>query len=196
MAGKSTVLGAVVGTAFSAIAVAAPDIQSTEQNSAGILDRQGGVIFGGLAQLSVDVIAAEYPAALNMPLLEHPEFTSSLQNTFLLQDTQDDRGADSGIDSKVFSADGIKITQLQATTTSNRYVASPFAPGVEIEAVDDVKFFAPDYSSVKAMSPVPKRGRSVVGVGLVTIPSGNVKTSDTATKGVVTPPAIALPDKK
>ena len=81
-------------------------------------------------------------------------------------------------DIETFSGAGIKITNLQATMTSNRYVAGrlPPAPG---RSVEDIILFSPDYLSIKLLPRVPKR--SPVGVGLVTVPKPTVKDAETAT---------------
>ena len=84
---------------------------------------------------------------------------------------------------ETFDGAGIKITNLQATMTSNRYVAGrlPRAPG---RPVEDIILFSPDYLSIKLLPRVPKR--SPVGVGLVTVPQPTVKDAETA------PPAQGL----
>jgi len=144
------------------------------------------------------VIASEPISALDATLQESPALTNWTQNLFVstLDDTGDGRGVDNESGAAVFSGDGIKITKMQATMTANRYVASPFTPAAGLDAVDDVKLFAPDYSSVKAMSPLPIRGRSVVGVGLVSLPSSHPKTSDMTTDSGVSQTATLAPNRK
>ena len=84
-------------------------------------------------------------------------------------------------DAETFNGRGIKITNLQATMTSNKYVAGrlPLVPGTP--AVDDLILFSPDYLSVKILPHIPKR--NPVGVGLVTVPKPIVKDADTAAPG-------------
>jgi hypothetical protein len=84
-------------------------------------------------------------------------------------------------DAETFDGRGIKITNLQATMTSNKYVAGrlPLVSGPA--AVDDLLLFSPDYLSVKILPRIPKR--NPVGVGLVTVPKPIVKDADTAAPG-------------
>jgi len=199
MAGKSAVLGAALGAAFSAAAVAAPHTQSTppEEHAARIAGQQGDTLLSP-TRFPARVIASEPISALDATLQESPALTNWTQNLFVstLDDTGDGRGVDNESGAAVFSGDGIKITKMQATMTANRYVASPFTPAAGLDAVDDVKLFAPDYSSVKAMSPLPIRGRSVVGVGLVSLPSSHPKTSDMTTDSGVSQTATLAPNRK
>ena len=82
-------------------------------------------------------------------------------------------------DSEIFDGTDIKITNLQATMTSNKYVAGrlPLAPARP--PVDDLIMFSPDYLSIKLLPHVPKR--SPVGVGLVTVPKPTAKDGEKAT---------------
>jgi hypothetical protein len=79
-------------------------------------------------------------------------------------------------EAKIFTGGTVKITNLQATMTSNAYVASP--PVARSSPIEDLIMYSPDYMSVKSLPRVPKR--KPVGVGLVTVPAPNVKKSDTA----------------
>ena len=85
-------------------------------------------------------------------------------------------------DAETFAGRGIKITNLQATMTSNKYVAArlPLAP--RTSPIEDLMMFSPDYQSVKTLPRIPKR--NPVGVGLVTLPKPTVKDADTAPNGV------------
>jgi hypothetical protein len=87
----------------------------------------------------------------------------------------DSREADILADPEIFAGRGIKITNLQATMTSNEYVAGRL-PLAASRAIEDLMMFSPDYLSVKTLTPLPKR--RPVGVGLVTTPKPLVKESD------------------
>jgi len=78
---------------------------------------------------------------------------------------------------ETFAGHGIKITNLQATMTSNKYVAGrlPLAP--QSSAIEDLMMFSPDYLSVKMLPRIQKR--NPVGVGLVTVPKPTTTESDT-----------------
>jgi hypothetical protein len=67
-----------------------------------------------------------------------------------------------------FTGRGIKITNLQATMTSNRYVAGRLPLAEEAAPVEDLIMFSPDYLSTRTLPRIPKR--NPVGVGLVTLP--------------------------
>jgi hypothetical protein len=84
-------------------------------------------------------------------------------------------------DAATFDGRGVKITNLQATMTSNKYVAGhlPLVSGTP--AVDDLILLSPDYLSIKLLPHIPKR--NPVGVGLVTVPKAIVKDADTALPG-------------
>ncbi|MBV9201024.1 MAG: hypothetical protein JOY83_15130 [Alphaproteobacteria bacterium] len=90
-------------------------------------------------------------------------------------------------DANTFDGDGIKITNLQATMTSNRYVAGrlPLAP--ERAAAEELMMFSPDYLSIKILPRLPKR--NPVGVGLITVPKPTVKDGEKATPAQGLPPA-------
>jgi hypothetical protein len=92
-------------------------------------------------------------------------------------------------DDETFARRDIKITDLQATMTSNRYVAGrlPVAAS-EATPVEDLVNFSPDYPSIKMLPHTPQR--KPVGVGLVTVPKPPVKESDT------TPPGQWFPQPK
>ena len=90
-------------------------------------------------------------------------------------------------DAEAFGGHGIKITNLQATMTSNKYIAGRL-PTAEATPVDDLIMFSPDYLTTKMLPHI--RRRSPVGVGLVTVPKPPVKESDT------TPPDQWFPQSK
>lgn len=90
-------------------------------------------------------------------------------------------------DAEAFGGHGIKITNLQATMTSNKYIAGRL-PTAEATPVDDLIMFSPDYLSTKMLPRIPRR--NPVGVGLVTVPKPPVKESDT------TPPGQWFPQSK
>lgn len=75
-----------------------------------------------------------------------------------------------------FAQSAVKITNLQATMTSNIYVAGQIPPVPQASSTQELMMYAPDYMSVK-LSPRPPT-RKPVGVGLVTLPKPAVKKSD------------------
>ena len=91
-------------------------------------------------------------------------------------------------DAEAFARRDIKITNLQATMTSNKYIAGRLPIAAEAAPVDDLIMFSPDYLSTKLLPRIPKR--NPVGVGLVTVPKPPVKESDT------TPPGEWFPQPK
>lgn len=91
-------------------------------------------------------------------------------------------------DAAAFAGHGIKITNLQATMTSNKYIAGRLPTAAEATPVDDLIMFSPDYLSTKMLPRIPRR--NPVGVGLVTVPKPPVKESDT------TPPGQWFPQSK
>src|SRR5262249_7122338 len=153
---KSAVLGVAAGAAFSAVAAAAPCTQSApaKPNSPGIVCPSGDTVSGNRASSPTGVSAAEHPGHFETPLPREDI-----------------------IDAEAFSGDGIKITNLQATMTANRYVAAPFAPAMPSPTTEDAELYGPGYWSAKSMSHIVKRRPSVLGIGLVTAPSHDVKQS-------------------
>ena len=91
-------------------------------------------------------------------------------------------------DAETFARRDIKITNLQATMTSNKYIAGRLPIAAEAAPVDDLIMFSPDYLSTKLLPHI--RQRKPVGVGLVTVPKPPVKESDT------TPPGQWFPQPK
>jgi hypothetical protein len=84
-------------------------------------------------------------------------------------------------DGENFARRDIKITNLQATMTSNKYIAGRLPAAGETTPVDDLISLSPDYLSTKMLPPIPKR--KPIGVGLVTVPKPPVKESDTNPPG-------------
>jgi hypothetical protein len=84
-------------------------------------------------------------------------------------------------DGENFARRDIKITNLQATMTSNKYIAGRLPAADETTPVDDLISLSPDYLSTKMLPRIPKR--KPVGVGLVTVPKPPVKESDTNPPG-------------
>jgi hypothetical protein len=84
-------------------------------------------------------------------------------------------------DVETFTSRGIKITNLQATMTSNSYVAGRLPTAAQTNAVEDLIMFSPDYLSTKMLPRIPKR--NPVGVGLVTVPKPPVKEPDSTPAG-------------
>jgi len=80
-------------------------------------------------------------------------------------------------DPATFAGDGIKITNLQATMTSNKYIAGRLPTAADTTPVEDLITLSPDYLSTKMLPHIPKR--KPVGVGLVTVPQPPVKEPDT-----------------
>ena len=80
-------------------------------------------------------------------------------------------------DAETFDGGGIKITNLQATMTSNKYIAGRLPTAAETTRVEDLIMLSPDYLSTKMLPRIPKR--KPVGVGLVTVPKPPVKEPDT-----------------
>ena len=81
------------------------------------------------------------------------------------------------LDAETFDGGGIKITNLQATMTSNKYIAGRLPTAAETTRVEDLIMLSPDYLSTKMLPRIPKR--KPVGVGLVTVPKPPVKEPDT-----------------
>ena len=84
-------------------------------------------------------------------------------------------------DGENFARRDIKITNLQATMTSNKYIAGRLPAAGETTPVDDLISLSPDYLSTKMLPRIPKR--NPVGVGLVTVPKPPVKEPDTTPAG-------------
>ena len=85
-------------------------------------------------------------------------------------------------DDETFVRPDIKITNLQATMTSNKYVAGRLPiPAAEETPVEDLITLSPDYPSIKMLPHI--RQRKPVGVGLVTVPKPTVKETDTTPPG-------------
>ena len=84
-------------------------------------------------------------------------------------------------DDEDFDRRDIKITNLQATMTSNKFVAGRLPLAAEATPVQDLITFAPDYLSIKLLPHISKR--TPVGVGLVTVPKPPVKEPDPTTSG-------------
>jgi hypothetical protein len=111
----------------------------------------------------------------------------------------DDLEAARAGDSEIFSDAGVKITRLEATMTSNKYVADigTFTPAAELHQTEDITVNGLDYRSVKDLPKLPKKKRpSVVGVGLMTAPSQTVKKTDTAPSPGPTQWFPSLPEDK
>jgi hypothetical protein len=84
-------------------------------------------------------------------------------------------------DAETFTGRGIKITNLQATMTSNKYVAGRLPTAAQTTPVEDLIMFSPDYLSTRMLPRIPKP--SPVGVGLVTVPKPPVKEPGTTPAG-------------
>jgi hypothetical protein len=106
---------------------------------------------------------------------QQPDSRPRVDRSALFLDTTD------AADAETFTGRGVKITNLQATMTSNKYVAGRLPIAAESAPVEDLINFSPDYASTKMLPPTPKR--NPVGVGLVTVPKPPVKESDTSPPG-------------
>lgn len=84
-------------------------------------------------------------------------------------------------DDETFVRRDIKITNLQATMTSNKYVAGRLPMATQTSPVEDLIMFSPDYLSTTMLPRIPKR--NPVGVGLVTVPKPPVKEPDPTAPG-------------
>ena len=164
------------------------------------------------AALGIAAAAAFSSAATALPCAETPlgktttsAFTCTVTDktaTQLLRDQTGDPGAEApqdgsppvvdqsvlfldvteAPDEETFARRDIKITNLQATMTSNKYVAGRLPIAAEATPVEDLITFSPDYLSVKILPHISKR--KPVGVGLVTVPKKpTVKEPDTTPAG-------------
>ena len=84
-------------------------------------------------------------------------------------------------DGENFARRDIKITNLQATMTSNKYIASRLPAAGETTPVDDLISLSLRIICRPRCCRIPKR--KPVGVGLVTVPKPPVKESDTNPPG-------------
>jgi hypothetical protein len=163
------------------------------------------------AALGIAAAAAFSSAATALPCAETslgktaiPEITctaSDKTSSPLARDQQEEPGADApqdgsqpsvgqsalflevaaAEDAETFAGRGIKITNLQATMTSNKYVAGRLPIAAVATPLEDLILFSPDYWSSKGLPRIPKR--NPVGVGLVTVPKPPVKGTDTTPAG-------------
>jgi hypothetical protein len=178
------VLGVAAAAAVSSAAIATPCVQAppTRHLPTGVAcalnDKAAyGAVDTPLhpAETSFSTIAP--PAAADIPGPTDPTFDVS--QAF----TESSFGSDDPVGAETFSAEHIKITNLQATMTANTYVAGveTFAPAAQNGATEDLKMYGPDYLSTKWLPAQRHRARRV-GVGLVTTPSHAEKKSDAAAK--------------
>jgi hypothetical protein len=150
------------------------------------------------AALGIAAAAAFSSAATALPCAERTlgksaalDYTCTVPHKTASQpvpDQQDDPTADAlfldvteAADDEPFARRDIKITNLQATMTSNKYVAGRLPIAAERTPVEDLMMFSPDYLSTKMLPPIPKR--KPVGVGLVTVPKPPVKELDPTATG-------------
>lgn len=192
MVAKPAVVGVAAAAAFSTAALAGPCVQRTvaADTATGLSCPAGDKL------LSASIDARRSAVGTEAVVTDGQAATEPAVGdfAFFIDITEPATGTSNA---EIFSSDGIKITSLQATMTANKYVASPFAPLPPPNITDDLKFYSPDYLSVKAMSPLPKKRRSsVVGIGLVTAPSQNVKKSDAVAGSGLAQPASPSPDQK
>jgi hypothetical protein len=193
MVTRPAVVGVVAAAAFSTAAFGEPCVQRAvaADTPTGLSCAAGDELLNA----SVDAPHAVMTAVAVVPDGQAAAETPGADFTSLIDISEPTTGA--AENAEIFSNDGIKMTNLQATMTANKYVASPFAPAPPLHVTDDLSFYGPAYLSVKAMSPLPKkRPPSVVGVGLVTAPSQNAKKSDAAAGSGVAQPNSPTPDRK
>jgi hypothetical protein len=153
---QSAVLGVAAAAALSGTAAALPCAVTVPTEVSG-----RGCSLTEARSIQAD--GAQQPERKSEPPAAQPEVLFEAVEAHIIEDTE------------VFTGHGIKITNLPATMTSNKYVASRL-PLAARRPIDDLITLSPDYLTVKTLAPLPKR--SPVGVGLVTVPKPPPKESD------------------
>jgi hypothetical protein len=169
MRAQSAALGIAAAAAFSSAATALPCAETalgktaTSQSTCAVTDKMASQ----LVYDQRDDPGADAPKDGSPP---------SVDQSSLLLDVMETA------DYETFARRDIKITNLQATMTSNKYVAGrlPIA-AAEATPVEDLITVSPDYPSIKTLPHI--RQRKPVGVGLVTVPKPPVKEIDTTPAG-------------
>jgi hypothetical protein len=177
---RPVVLGIAAAAAFSSAALAVPcTCMPTAAHTAGgfsctVNDKNTS----GLPYTDADSTVTDDPLLAN----QLDQASAATTELALFGETTA-TGTGTSETAQAFAGDGIKITNLQATMTDNKYVADlgRFAPRPDL--TDDMTLYGPDYFSVKLLPKLPKRRPPVVGVGLGTAPSPNAKKIDTAPRG-------------
>jgi hypothetical protein len=169
MRAQSAALGIAAAAAFSSAASALPCTETSlgKTTPSEITCTAGDKTSNPLALDKQDEPAADAPQDGPPPAIA--------QSALVLDVTE-------APDDETFVRRDIKITNLQATMTSNKYVAGrlPIA-AAEATPVEDLINFSPDYPSIKILPHIP--ARKPVGVGLVTVPKPPVKETDTTPPG-------------
>jgi hypothetical protein len=168
MRGQSAALGIAAAAAFSSAATALPCAETSlgKTTTSEITCTVGLKTSSPLARDQQLESGDDAPQDGSQPPLG--------QSALFLDDVQAEDG-------EIFAGRGVKITNLQATMTSNKYVAGRLPIAAESGPVEDLIMFSPDYWSSKGLPPIPKR--NLVGVGLVTVPKPSVKETDTLPPG-------------
>jgi hypothetical protein len=168
MRAQSAVVGIAAAAAFSSTASALPCAQTslaqstTSELTCTVTDRTSG----SLAREQRSDPGADTPQDASQP--------SVVKSALLLDVTEP-------ADGEPFDRRDIKITNLQATMTSNKYVAGRLPIAADTTPVEDLITISPDYLSIKLLPHIPQR--KPVGVGLVTVPKPPVKEPDPTATG-------------
>jgi hypothetical protein len=164
MGPKSSALGVVAAAALSTAGLAAPCV--------------GGAISGYSRPGILCAVNGETPGGSGALVLTADSETAASEILNAEEAPIDDPA--SVIDEPLSDA-GIKITNLQATMTANKYVADigTFAPAALSSPTDDVAVYGLDYRAIKNLPRLPKRRPSAIGVGLTTPPSSTAKKPGT-----------------
>ena len=168
MRAQSAALGIAAAAAFSSAAAALPCAETSlgKTTTSEITCTAGDKTSNPQARDQQGEPAADAPQDGSPPPVD--------QSALLLDVT--------GAADETFFRRDIKITNLQATMTSNKYVAGRLPiSAAEATPVEDLITFSPDYPSIKILPEIPKR--KPVGVGLVTLPKPPVKEPDPTTTG-------------
>ena len=168
MRAQSAALGIAAAAAFSSGATALPCAETSlaKTTTSEITCTVGDETSNPLARDQQGEPAADAPQDGSPPAVG--------QSALLLDVTE-------AAEDETFIRRDIKITNLQATMTSNKYVAGRLPIAAEATAVEDLITLSPDYLSTKILPRIPKR--KPVGVGLVTVPKPPVKEPDTTPAG-------------
>lgn len=168
MRAQSAALGIAAAAAFSSVATALPCAETslgkttTSEITCTVTDQTSGP----LAHDQQGEPGADAPQDGSRPPLGKPALFLDV--------------AEAG-DAETFTGRGIKITTLQGTMTSNKYVAGRLPTAAQTTPVEDLIMFSPDYLSTRMLPRIPKP--NPVGVGLVTVPKPPVKKPDTTPAG-------------
>ncbi len=168
MRGQSAVLGIAAAAAFSSAATALPCAETSlgKTTTSEITCTAGLKTSSPLARDQQEEPGADAPKDGSQPTVG--------ESALFLDVTE-------AADDETFVRRDIKITNLQATMTSNKYIAGRLPIAAQTTPVEDLIMLSPDYLSTKMLPRIPKR--QPVGVGLVTVPKQPVKEPDTTPAG-------------